>query len=69
MVDNQDEQNRRLALEKLIRNAVNKERRRELELYQLFSKDPEFKSAFESSIIRILATRTAPPENQYRYGG
>lgn len=54
VLDNQDEQNRKLALEKLIRNAVNKERRRELELYQLFSKDPEFKRAFESSIMNIL---------------
>lgn len=57
VLDNQDEQNRKLALEKLIRNAVNKERRRELELYQLFSKDPEFKKAFESSIINILMTQ------------
>lgn len=59
VLDNQDEQNRRLALEKLIRNAVNKERRRELELYQLFSKDPEFKKAFESSIMHILANPSA----------
>lgn len=57
VIDNQDEQNRKLALEKLIRNAVNKERRRELELYQLFSKDPEFKRAFESSIINILMSQ------------
>ncbi len=57
VLDNQDEQNRKLALEKLIRNAVNKERRRELELYQLFSKDPEFKKAFESSIINILMSQ------------
>ncbi len=54
VVDNQDAQNRKLALKKLIRNAVNKERRRELELYQLYSKDPEFEHAFEASIIRIL---------------
>lgn len=58
VLENQDEQNRRLALEKLIRNAVNKERKRELELYQLFSKDPEFKRAFESSIMNILARQS-----------
>jgi len=60
VVDNQDAQNRKLALEKLIRNAVNKERRRELELYQLYSKDPEFKRAFESSIINILMNQMQP---------
>ena len=54
VVDNQDEQNRRLALEKLINQAVSQERRRELDLYRRYASDPEFKRAFDSSIMRIL---------------
>lgn len=61
VLENQDEQNRNLALAKLIRNAVNKERRRELELYQRFSQDPEFKKAFESSIMHILSQNYQTP--------
>ena len=54
VVDNQDEQNRRLALEKLINQAVSQERRRELDLYRRYASDPEFKRACDSSIMRIL---------------
>ncbi|BEH09869.1 type I restriction endonuclease subunit R [Geobacter sulfurreducens subsp. ethanolicus] len=57
VVDNQDEQNRRIALEKLINNAVSQERKRELDLYKRYAQDPEFKRAFDSSIMRILASQ------------
>ena len=55
VVDNADEQNRRIALEALISDAVNKERRRELELYKLYAGDSDFKRSLNESLIRILA--------------
>jgi type I restriction enzyme R subunit len=55
VVDNPDEQNRRIALESLISQAVNKERKKDLDLYKVYAGDPDFKKAFEESIIRILA--------------
>ena len=55
VVDNPDEQNRRIALESLISQAVNKERKKDLDLYKIYAGDPDFKKAFEESIIRILA--------------
>jgi type I restriction enzyme R subunit len=57
VVDNQDEQNSRIALEKLIRDAVSHERKRELDLYKRYAQDPEFKRAFDSSIMRILTSK------------
>jgi type I restriction enzyme, R subunit len=54
VVNNQDDQNRRLAMEKLISQAVGKERRRELDLYKRYASDPDFKKAFDRSIMRIL---------------
>ena len=54
VANNPDKQNSRLALEKLIQNAVNKERRRELDLYKSYAQDPEFKRAFDASIARLL---------------
>jgi len=55
VLNNPDEQNRRLALETLIGSAINKERRRELGLYKLYAGDSEFKNALNDSLIRILA--------------
>ena len=54
VVDNPDEQNRRLAVEDLIQEAISKERRRELDLYRHYAQDPEFKQAFNASIVRLL---------------
>ena len=55
VLNNPDEQNRRIALESLISNAINHERRRELELYKLYAGDLDFKKALNDSIARILA--------------
>jgi len=55
VVNNPDEQNRRLALEELIKQAINRERRRELDLYKRYASDPEFKRAFDASIMQLLA--------------
>jgi type I restriction enzyme R subunit len=57
VVGNQDEQNSRMALEKLISQAVSQERKRELDLYKLYAQDNEFKRAFDSSIMRLLASK------------
>lgn len=51
---NPDEQNRRLALEQLIGQAINQERRRELDLYKRYAADPDFKRALEASIVQLL---------------
>jgi len=48
-------QNRRIALESLISPAVNKERKKDLDLYKGYADDPYFKKAFDESNIRILA--------------
>jgi type I restriction enzyme R subunit len=53
-VNNPDSQNSRLAIARLIKQAVNQERRRELSLYKNYSQDPDFQLAFENSIMRIL---------------
>ena len=60
VANNPDIQNRRLAMEKLIQEAINKERRRELELYKHYAKDPEFKRAFDASIARLLTSGFIP---------
>lgn len=54
VVDNQDKQNSRIALEQMIKQAVNQERKRELDLYKRYASDPEFKRAFDASIARLL---------------
>ena len=52
--DNSDSQNRQLALEKLIQNAISIERKRELDLYKRYASDPDFKRAFDATIARVL---------------
>lgn len=56
--DNPDSQNRQLALERLIQQAISVERRRELDLYKRYASDPDFKRAFDASISRLLASST-----------
>lgn len=55
--DNPDSQNRQLALERLIQQAISVERRRELDLYKRYASDPDFKRAFDSSILRMLSSK------------
>ncbi|HDK43764.1 MAG TPA: hypothetical protein ENG91_04340, partial [Desulfobacteraceae bacterium] len=65
---NQDEQNSRLALEKMISQAVSQERKRELNLYKRYAQDQEFKRAFDASIMRLL-TQTADSALQKELAG
>lgn len=61
VLNNPDQQNRAIALQSLIANAVNKERRRDLELYKLYAADSDFKKEFDSMITRILALEKLDP--------
>jgi len=54
--ENPDSQNRQLALERLIQQAISVERRRELDLYKRYASDPDFKRAFDASVSRLLAS-------------
>lgn len=63
VINNPDPQNSRLAIGKLIKQAVNEERRRELSLYKNYSQDRDFQTAFENSIIRILETAINNSDN------
>lgn len=60
VVDNPDEQNRRIALEVLINQAVLAQRKTDMELYQL-RQDDAFKQAFNEAVMRILALQKEKP--------
>ncbi len=62
VLNNPDQQNSRLALEKLIGKAVSKERRKELALYKHYAQDPDFKRAFDASIAHLLARGIGAPD-------
>ena len=54
VVNNPDVQNRRIALEKIIKQAITQERKRELDLYKRYTSDLEFQRAFDVTIERML---------------
>jgi type I restriction enzyme R subunit len=53
--NNPDQQNRRIAIEALIKEAISKERRRELELYKLYAGDEDFRNSLHEALIRQLS--------------
>lgn len=55
--DNRDEHTRRLALEKMLAEIMNKERRKELELYKLFAGDEAFRAGLMDSFERELTKK------------
>lgn len=55
--ENQDTHTRRLALEKIVAEVMNKERRKELELYKLFAGDEAFRTGMLDSFERALSAR------------
>jgi type I restriction enzyme R subunit len=59
VVNNPDEQNRRLALEQLIKQAINQERRRELDLYRNYATDPDFERAINTILIQLITRLSA----------
>lgn len=54
--DNPDEQNRDLALKKMIEEVLSKQRRQEIELYKLHAKDDAFKQAFFNT-MKVMVER------------
>lgn len=54
-VTNPDTQNRDLALTKMISDAINKQRKTELELYKMYSQDEGFKQVMQDTIRRMLS--------------
>jgi type I restriction enzyme R subunit len=60
VLNNPDEQNRRLALENLINQAVLAQRKTDMELYTL-RQDDAFRHAFNETIMRILALEKKTP--------
>lgn len=55
VVNNKDEQNRHLAFEQLMKQAMNQGRKQDLELYKRYASDPDFKRAFDASIMMLLS--------------
>ncbi len=49
-----DEQNRRIAILKLIEEKVGDARRAEMELYKLYATSPEFKTALNQGVLRVI---------------
>lgn len=53
-VNNSDLQNREIALDKILREVLNQQRRQELELYKLTAKDDSFYQAFYETMKRLV---------------
>ena len=68
VVDNPDEQNSRIAVEKLIKDAINRERRKEVTMYKMYAEDPDFKRAFEASILKMLSNNDVFSDIQRELG-
>ncbi len=52
--DNEDEQNRAIAFNKIFEDVMNKQRRNELDLYRLLTKDDGFRIAMQDTLKRML---------------
>ena len=53
--ENQDTHTRRIALEKIVAEVMNRERKKELELYKLFAGDEAFRVGMLDSFERALS--------------
>jgi type I restriction enzyme R subunit len=53
--ENPDGQNREIAFAKIFDEVMGKQRKNELDLYRLMTKDEAFKQAMQDTIKRILA--------------
>lgn len=51
---NADDQNRELALKKILDDVMSKQRKQELELYKLYAQDPSFYQAFYNTIKQVI---------------
>lgn len=57
VADNQDSQNREIALKKILDDVMRDQRKRELDLYKLYAKDEAFYSAFFNTMKRMLDSK------------
>jgi type I restriction enzyme R subunit len=69
IANNPDQQNCELALKKLIKLAVNSERKRELDLYKSYTNDKALERTFDSTIARLLAHFSADEIHELAAGG
>lgn len=53
--ENPDDQNRDIAFRKIFDEVMSKQRKNELDLYRLMSKDEAFRQAMQDTIKRMLA--------------
>lgn len=65
VLNNTDQQNRRIALEDLIKRAVMIQRRQELDLYKRYVKDDDFNSSYNSLIEQILMLGINLPDDDH----
>lgn len=57
VAENEDDQNRELALKKILDEVMSRQRKQELGLYKLYAQDPSFYQAFFNTIKRVVDTR------------
>ena len=53
--NNQDSHTRKIALDNIIKEVMNTNRKKELDLYKLYANEDEFKVGISNSIERILS--------------
>ena len=53
VLENQDQQNKELAFQKILDEVMSKQRKQELDLYRLYAKDDAFKTAFFDTMKRL----------------
>ncbi len=57
VAQNADDQNRELALKKILDDVMSQQRRQELELYKLYAQDPSFYQAFFNTMKQVVNLR------------
>jgi len=57
VAQNADDQNRELALKKILDDVMSRQRKQELELYKLYAQDPSFYQAFYNTIKQVIDVR------------
>jgi len=57
VAQNSDDQNRELALKKILDDVMSQQRKQELELYKLYAQDPSFYQAFYNTIKQVIDVR------------
>lgn len=56
--NNPDEQNRKIAFNELIKQAMIQRRKQDLELYRMYASDEDFERTFDAGIINLFSSLT-----------